>query len=453
MEEKIYQHGIRFRLLESLRSRNVKTAAALLLIEMLLFLYVASKGLGIQYFMMTCFIMVLTVAASFIVFYIGADRHLLILILLLMNIGFTVQKTELQRRMQIFRYLGKFALALAAALAAGFIYQYVEEIIARDSAAFVIMAIQILLCMALYILGIETGSAGGQGATLTLKVAGIPFTPFEIVKILYLFAAAALLCKDKTQRLYIGRWMADRELVLVIYTLVLSVFFILCRELGTLLVIYATGILMLLIFGRHRFWSMQAAVISVAGFVLCWAVCGQVIYPKMVAGEMALPSLLGKLAERFGTALHPEQSMFDAGYQGTLALQAIASGGCYGIATERHRMKMPEAASDFIFANVTQTCGFFMGAVVLICFFALLKRGTAIAASCEDVYFQGVAMGITLLITVESILHIGYNIAVFPITGIPLYFVSQGFTAVMTSMILAAVLLVISAGMVKRRVG
>lgn len=451
-KEKIHQHGIRYRIQETLQSVNAKTVAALLLMELLLFLYVAGKGLGVQYLKITCFFMILTAAAGCLVFYIGADRYLFVLILILLNIGFAVQVTEQGSSVRISAFLMKFAAALALALAAGFFYRYLAETAAKDGAAFVMMTIQLLLCILLYVLGTETGQAGGQGATLTLRIAGITFTPFEIVKVLYLFVAAALLCKDETQRLYIGRWRADRELVFVVHTLLLSVFFVLCRELGTLLVMYVTGMLLLLIFGKRQIFYRLCAVISITGFALCWAVCGQVIYPKIRAGEVLIPSLLKKLAERFGTALHPERSMFAAGYQGTLALQAIAAGGCYGIGTERHRQALPEAASDFIFANVIQTCGFFTGAVVLLCFFIFLKRGMAIAASCEDMYFQGLVTGITLLITVESILHIGYNTAVFPITGIPLYFVSQGFTAVMTSMILAAVLLVVSAGMVKRRV-
>jgi len=50
------------------------------------------------------------------------------------------------------------------------------------------------------------------------------------------------------------------------------------------------------------------------------------------------------------------------------------------------------------------------------------------------------------VITTEAVVHIGYNIAAFPITGIPLYFVSQGFTAILTGMIFVAILLVISIG-------
>ncbi|GFI51711.1 putative lipid II flippase FtsW [Lachnospiraceae bacterium] len=92
-----------------------------------------------------------------------------------------------------------------------------------------------------------------------------------------------------------------------------------------------------------------------------------------------------------------------------------------------------------------------MGVAIIVSFFALLARGIAIASACKETYFQGLTMSIVLLLVIENMIHIGYNIAMFPITGIPLYFVSQGFTAVVTAMVLAAVLLVISTGVLERR--
>ena len=81
---------------------------------------------------------------------------------------------------------------------------------------------------------------------------------------------------------------------------------------------------------------------------------------------------------------------------------------------------------------------------MLLSFIALLTRGIKIADQCEDSYFQGLAAEITFMISVETVVHIGYNIGFLPITGIPLFFVSQGFTAVITGMALISILLVVS---------
>ena len=136
--------------------------------------------------------------------------------------------------------------------------------------------------------------------------------------------------------------------------------------------------------------------------------------------------------------------MADAGYQGTLGLEALSLGGLFGISSERYRLKLPEASNDYAFANVVQTCGMLMGLLMLLSFIALLRRGIKIADQCEDSYFQGLAAEITFMISVETVVHIGYNIGFLPITGIPLFFVSQGFTAVITGMALISILLVVS---------
>ena len=60
-------------------------------------------------------------------------------------------------------------------------------------------------------------------------------------------------------------------------------------------------------------------------------------------------------------------------------------------------------------------------------------------------------MASTVLIFTEALIHIGYNLAILPITGIPLYFCSSGFTALATGMGLTGVLLAISTGKIRRR--
>ena len=70
--------------------------------------------------------------------------------------------------------------------------------------------------------------------------------------------------------------------------------------------------------------------------------------------------------------------------------------------------------------------------------------GFHVAEECGEQYSQSVAIGITVTIFAEALIHIGYNLALLPITGIPLYFCSSGFTALLTGMILVGILLAIS---------
>lgn len=447
----VYHHGIRYRM-ESLRNRvDMKSIAIMLSIEFMLYFFVIYKGFGWNYLPIIVFMMFFTIVSSAVASYMGADRYLLVIIILLLNLGFVVQEIESGNGVKISSFLLKFGLAVAAAFLAALLYKYLAGILIDDKIVLGIMTIQLLVCITMYTVGVRIGDMNRQGAVLTINVKGISITPFEIVKVLYLLVIAALLCKEESKMLYLGKWRIGKETFLMIHTGILSIFFLLCRELGTLLVIYLVEVIMLWIFGKNRKQIFMLLAFTVIGIGGVWFICDQILCPIVIAGKISLPGIMEKIVKRFGTAFHPEDAVLDAGYQGTMGLEALAIGGFLGLDTERYRLPLPEAATDMVFANVIQTCGFLMGVAIIVSFFALLARGIAIASACKETYFQGLTMSIVLLLVIENMIHIGYNIAMFPITGIPLYFVSQGFTAVVTAMVLAAVLLVISTGVLERR--
>lgn len=447
----ICHHGFRYKI-ESFRKKlDIKTISVMIAIELTLYLFTVYKGYGWNYLPVIGLIMLFTIVGSVMVFYMGADRYLLIIIVLLLNMGFVIQEIESGGSLKISGFLMKFGVAVAVAFLATVSYKYLAGILRDDRVVLGIILMQYLICITMCLVGARIGDMSGQGAVLTLTVKGISITPFEIVKMLYLLVVSALLCKDEAEILYVGRWRIQREVVLAVHTGVLLVFFLLCRELGTMLVVYLTGLIMLWIFGKNRRWILTLLLVTIVGSTVVWFICDQILCPKVVSGEIVLPGIVEKLVKRFGTALHPEAFVSDAGYQGTLGLEALTLGGLLGLDTERYRLPLPEASTDMVFANIVQTCGFLMGAAIITAFFILLLRGTVIASKCKDAYFQGLSMSIAVLLAVECMIHIGYNIALFPITGIPLYFVSQGFTAVVTAMVLASVLLVISTGSVERR--
>lgn len=445
-----YQGGIHHGTGEKLQrffcGESVKTVVVLLLIELMLYFFVKDGKVYTEYKAITSAIMLLTIVSCVLAFWAGVDRYLLVIILLLLNIGFVVQEMESREYyISCDDFLIKFCVVIAAAFLTALLYWRLADFLASDRAVIAIMVVQAGLCAALLVLGIQTGNIREQGAVLTLRVGAVTFTPFELVKVLYLFVAAGLLCKkEKTVR--IGWRVLHRETLLIVHTLILFVFAFLCRELGTVLVIYFTGLAMLWLFGENRMRTAVLAGVTGLGFTGFWVLSDRILYPMSVSGELALPGVITKLIARFGTALHPEQAVFGAGYQGTMALEAVAMGGVLGIQEDWYRLPLPEAFSDMMFANINQTCGVFIGSIVVVCFFALWKRGMDIASDCESRYLQGLATAISLVLAIESVIHIGYNLGLFPITGIPLYFVSQGFTAMATSLVLAAILLVLSTG-------
>lgn len=428
------------KVLRFLDKMDVKAIVSILAMELGMFLFVAYKGYASFYFLVTVVLMAFSVIGCGFVFAIQADKYLLTVILILLNMGFMVQQIQAGASMQMLPFLLKFMVAIVTAVAVAAVYQHFADLLARDFMILILMEIQIAVSAVMLAFGQVVGDSE-QSAAISL-LHGV--TPFEIVKILYVLVAAGLLCKPEKRTIAVGRLMVDRQVLLVIHTAVLAVLFILCSELGTLLIVLFSGLLLLWVYGENRKLSTALLLLSVSGFLVFWFVCDKVLYSMLLQEAITLPDVVKKVVLRFGTALHPEKAMADAGYQGTLGLEALSLGGLFGISSERYRLKLPEASNDYAFANVVQTCGMLMGMLMLLSFIALLRRGIKIADQCEDSYFQGLAAEITFMISVETVVHIGYNIGFLPITGIPLFFVSQGFTAVITGMALISILLVVS---------
>lgn len=445
---KLTHHQPSYVVKEFLCQKDIKTIVTLLAVELGMLLLATYKGLGYYYLPVIILLMVFSTAGCAIAFHFEADRYLLIIVLVLMNVGFLVQQIHSGKNMQVKSFVVKFAVAIAVSMITAFFYKYFGDLLSRDFMVFVCMALQYILCIATMILGRVIGDSSEQGATISL----FGITPFELVKVIYIFVAVGILCKEEKEVFFLGRRKIKREWILVIHTVFLSIFFLICRELGTLMIVYITGLILLWTYGKNRKCIIGLILLSIAGYLIAMYVCQQIVYPLLASNEITLPGVVSKLVKRFGTAFHPETAISGDGYQGTLGLEAIAIGGWLGISSERYRLPLPEASNDFVFANVVQTCGLMMGLLIILFLFTLLKRGIEISERCEDLYFQGISFSITVLIIVESIIHLGYNTAVMPITGIPLYFISQGFTAIITGMALTAVLLVISTGNIERTV-
>ena len=136
-----------------------------------------------------------------------------------------------------------------------------------------------------------------------------------------------------------------------------------------------------------------------------------------------------------------------SGYQIYQSLIAIGSGGIFGRGFGQSIQKfnfLPEPIGDSIFAVAAEEFGF-IGAAFLIALFVMLAlRGLRVAARAPDAFGRLVAVGIVILITSQSFLNIASMLALFPLSGTPLVFVSQGGTALLVALIEIAVLFNIS---------
>ena len=153
------------------------------------------------------------------------------------------------------------------------------------------------------------------------------------------------------------------------------------------------------------------------------------------------------LQERVKTFINPAADSQGSSYQIQQSLIALGSGGILGRGFGQSVQKfsyLPEPQGDSVFAVLGEELGF-VGACVSIFFYILfLLRGFRIANNSPDLFSGLLVSGIVILITVQSFMHIASVTGVFPLTGVPLVFMSHGGTALMIDLMAVGIVLNIS---------
>lgn len=151
--------------------------------------------------------------------------------------------------------------------------------------------------------------------------------------------------------------------------------------------------------------------------------------------------------DRISTFLDPGADPQGIGYQINQALLAIGSGGLFGVGLGHSRQKfnyLPEPVGDSIFAIIGEELGMIGAMALVILFVALAMRGIKIAKNSPDVFGKLLATGVTMWMVLQAFINISANVALVPLTGIPLPFISYGGTSLVFLMAGVGILLNIS---------
>lgn len=131
-------------------------------------------------------------------------------------------------------------------------------------------------------------------------------------------------------------------------------------------------------------------------------------------------------------------------YQPLHGIWGLAAGGILGRGLGNSAEKydwLPAAANDYIFAIVGEELGL-IGCVVVLGLFAMFAVGAFhIIRRTDDPFVRIVAGGITIWIVGQAMINIGVVLRVFPVLGVPLPFMSQGGTSLLSVLIACGVLL------------
>lgn len=152
---------------------------------------------------------------------------------------------------------------------------------------------------------------------------------------------------------------------------------------------------------------------------------------------------------RFMGFMDPENELyFDYTLQLRRSLDAISSGGWFGQGVGEGEMNTSNRIivklTDMIFTVICEEAGF-IGAVVVIGIFAvMLLRMVKISSRARDIYGRCIVAGILAMFAFTIFENIGMNVGIMPITGLPLPFVSQGGSAMLTNYIAIGFVLSVS---------
>jgi cell division protein FtsW len=166
-----------------------------------------------------------------------------------------------------------------------------------------------------------------------------------------------------------------------------------------------------------------------------------------VAGVAILIKTAPYRMARLTIFLNPDADKSGAGYHINQALLAIGSGGLFGMGFGRSRQKfnyLPEAATDSIFAVISEELGLIRASFIILLFVLFAFRGYKIAKNAPDDYSRLMAVGITTWIVAQAFINILAILSMMPLTGVPLPFISLGGTSLIMLMFASGILLNIS---------
>ena len=199
-------------------------------------------------------------------------------------------------------------------------------------------------------------------------------------------------------------------------------------DLGTTIVIAATAFTMLFVAGA-RLWQFGALGLAAAGAAI-------------VVG------LRGYQIERIRAFLDPWADPAGSGFHTVQGLLALGSGGLFGEGLGQGRLAgglyLPNAWNDFIFAVIGEEFGFLGAAIVVGLFLVLGYAGARTALRAPDTFGALLAVGITGWLIIQAVTNIAVVVALLPVTGITLPFISAGGTSLIVSFAAVGILLSIS---------
>ena len=287
--------------------------------------------------------------------------------------------------------------------------------------AYPILILSILSLIAVLVPGI--GHRAG-GAMRWLKIQSFSLQPSEFAKLgLVIFLAYFLAKKEEKIRSF---------------------------PFGFLPTVFLSGLVIVLVMKEPDFGA--AFFLTVMVFLLLFLSGARVIYMVgacLIAIPLAYFLLMnvGYRSKRLMSFIRPWEDPNSTSFQIIQSFLSFGSGGLFGLGLGEGRQKLfflPAPHTDFIFSIIGEELGLVGALVVVLLFFILAFRGIQIGLSIEDRFGSYLALGITLMISLQAVINMGVVLGLLPTKGLTLPFISYGGTSLISNLAAVGILLHLS---------
>ncbi|HEV8229416.1 MAG TPA: FtsW/RodA/SpoVE family cell cycle protein [Candidatus Limnocylindria bacterium] len=274
-----------------------------------------------------------------------------------------------------------------------------------------------------------------NGAKIWIGVGTVTFEPWEAVKLLLVVFFAAYLEEYREVLARAPRRLGaipvpplpDLVPIVAMWSMAMVVM-VFEKDLGATLLFLGIFLAMLYLATGETFYTLIGILLMLAG--------GFVAYHAF-----------GHVATRVDTWLRPfaEDLRFGPGYQLVQGLFALGNGGLFGAGLGNGMPeRIPVVWSDFVFDAFAEEVGFAGALALLALYLVFVYRGMLIALRAPTPFLQLLAAGLSFIVALQTLVIVGGNARLIPLTGITLPFVAYGGSSLVTNWMLVALLLRVS---------
>ena len=274
-----------------------------------------------------------------------------------------------------------------------------------------------------------------NGARIWIGIGTVTFEPWEATKLVLVIFFAAYLEEYREMLAHPPRRFGPVPVPplpylvpIVLMWLIAMVVMVFEKDLGATLLFLGIFLALLYLATGELFYTLIGVLLLLGG--------GFVAY-----------HVFGHIAARIDIWMHPfaEEVRFGAAYQLVQGLFALGNGGLFGAGLGNGMPdRIPVVWSDFVFDAFAEEAGF-AGALALLALYLLfVYRGMLIALRAPTPFLQLLAAGLSFIVAFQTLVIVGGNARLIPLTGITLPFVAYGGSSLVTNWMLVALLIRVS---------